>query len=228
MKIIFIEDTKEDMDLIKNIVEKFHEITPLYYSSAAEFYKSEEEADAVILDIDIPDENGLMIAKKLREQDYEDPIVFVSWHQEFEHESFNVHPFRFVRKDKLDIEMTICLKELIIDFNRRNGKLFYNYENKSFYFYSYDILYIEREKNGVIIHFVDKSEKKIRCLSLQIILNQNIYGFHQINKSMIINFYHVIRYSTEDTIILKNDIALEVSRNRRKSLMNAYRDFRIR
>ena len=29
MKIIFIEDTKEDMELIKNIVEKFHEITPL-------------------------------------------------------------------------------------------------------------------------------------------------------------------------------------------------------
>lgn len=64
MKIIFIEDTKEDMELIKNIVEKFHEITPLYFLSAAEFYASEEEADAVILDIDIPDENGLLIAKK--------------------------------------------------------------------------------------------------------------------------------------------------------------------
>ncbi|MCH4286754.1 MULTISPECIES: LytR/AlgR family response regulator transcription factor [Bacillota] len=228
MKIIFIEDTKEDMELIKNIVEKFHEITPLYFLSAAEFYASEEEADAVILDIDIPDENGLLIAKKLREHDYEGPIVFVSWYQEYEHESFNVHPFRFVRKDKLDVEMTICLKELIIDFNRRNGKLFYNYENKSFYFYSYDILYIEREKNGVIIHFTDNSEKKIRGLSLQIVLNQYIYGFHQINKSMIINFYHVIRYSMDDTIILKNDIALEVSRNRRKSLMSAYREFRIR
>ena len=45
---------------------------------------------------------------------------------------------------------------------------------------------------------------------------------------MIINFYHVIRYSMDDTIILKNDIALEVSRNRRKSLMSAYREFRIR
>ena len=40
MKIIFIEDTKEDMELIKNIVEKFHEITPLYFLSAAEFYAS--------------------------------------------------------------------------------------------------------------------------------------------------------------------------------------------
>lgn len=228
MKITFIEDTKEDMELIKNIVEKFPEITPLYYSSAAEFYTSGEEADAVILDIDIPDETGLMIAKKLREHDYEDPIVFVSWHQEFEHDSFYVHPFCFVRKNFLDIEMTICLKELIKDFNKRNSKLFYKLENESFYFYSYDILYIEREKNGVIIHFIDKSEKKIRGFSLQIILNQNIYGFHQINKSMIVNFYHVIRYSTEDTIILKNDIALEVSRNRRKSLMSAYRNFRIR
>lgn len=228
MKIIIIEDTKEDMKLIKNIVEKFHEITPLYFSSAAEFYASQEEADAVILDIDIPDENGLLIAKKLRDHGYDEPIVFVSWHQEYEHESFNVHPFCFVRKEFLDFELITCLKELIIDFNRRNGKLLYNYENKSFYFYSCDILYIEREKNGVIIHFTDNSEKKVRGLSLQMVLNQNIYGFHQINKSMIINFYHVIRYSTEDTIILKNDIALEVSRNRRKSLMSAYRDFRIR
>lgn len=30
MKIIIIEDTKEDMEPIKNMVEKFHEVTPLY------------------------------------------------------------------------------------------------------------------------------------------------------------------------------------------------------
>lgn len=225
MKIIFIEDTKEDMELIKNIVEKFHEITPLYFSSAAEFYASQEEVDAVVLDIDIPDENGLMIAKKLREHGYDEPIVFVSWHQEYEHESFNVHPFCFVRKEFLDFELTQCIENLLKDYLRKKQKFIYEDEKGSAQISANQIMYIERLGNYLNVYLKTRAIVKIRDMSLKKVLEQDIFGFCQINKSFIVNFYYVKRFNEMREIIMDDGAIFDISRRKEKATYDAYINF---
>ncbi len=225
MKIMFIEDTKEDMELIKNIVEKFHEITPLYFSSAAEFYKSEEAADAVILDIDIPDENGLMIAKKLREHGYDEPIVFVSWHQEYEHESFNVNPFCFVRKEFLDFELTQCIENLLKEYLRKKQKFIYEDEKGSAQISANQILYIERIGNYLNVYLKTRAIVKIRNMSLKKVLEQDIFGFCQINKSSIVNFYYVKQFNEMSEIIMNDGAIFDISKRKEKATYDAYINF---
>lgn len=52
----------------------------------------------MFLDIEMPDTNGLDVAVKIREENQEVPIIFISWHQKYEHQSFLVHPFSFILK----------------------------------------------------------------------------------------------------------------------------------
>ena len=52
----------------------------------------------MFLDIEMPDTNGLDVAVKIREENQEVPIIFISWHQKYEHQSFLVHPFSFIDK----------------------------------------------------------------------------------------------------------------------------------
>lgn len=225
MKIIFIEDSIEDMEHVKLIVSKFQEIVACYYTSASEFYEAKEESDAIILDIDIPDENGLCIAKGLRDHGYDQPIVFMSWHQDFEHESFEVQAFYFVRKEFMEIELERCLNKLIQDNYKRNGKFVYQDDEGELQISASSIVYIERDKNGICIYFTMGLCQRIRNMTIKKVLEQQINGWFQINKSTIVNFYHVKKYSKLDEIIMKGDIKLEVSRSKRKPLLNAYRTF---
>lgn len=225
MKITFVEDSVEDMNHIKKIVKNFHEILPSYYTSASEFYKAKEETDAIILGIDIPDENGLIIAKNLRKCGYDKPIAFISWYQGFEHESFDVQAFYFIRKEFMEIELEKCLKKLIEHDYKKNGVLIYQNDDGEVKIPAHSIRYIERVNNGVMLHFVTGPREQIRGMTLTKILEQQLFGFHQINKSIIVNFYHIKKYSKLDEILMKDDLILEISRRKGKSTMEAYRNF---
>ena len=74
----------------------------------------------MFLDIEMPDTNGLDVAVKIREENQEVPIIFISWHQKYEHQSFLVHPFSFIDKNNFKEELESCLNDLLKDFHRKN------------------------------------------------------------------------------------------------------------
>ena len=82
------------------------------YTSPVELGKvmQEKPYDAYFLDIDMPKMNGLELARILREQKEEVPLIFVSAKEEYVFQSFEVHPFSFIRKSrfKQDMEKAVC------------------------------------------------------------------------------------------------------------------------
>lgn len=57
-----------------------------------------EDFDILLLDIDMPDINGLKVAKSIREINSDLLLIFVSSHEQYVFESIEYAPFRFIRK----------------------------------------------------------------------------------------------------------------------------------
>ena len=66
---------------------------------------AERPCDILFLDIDIPDRTGMEIAYWLNSLDHKPLLVFVTNHDELVYESFQYHPFGFIRKKYFDAEI---------------------------------------------------------------------------------------------------------------------------
>ena len=64
----------------------------------------------MFLDIDMPGISGLEIAKKLREENSDIILIFVSAHEQYVFESIEYSPFRYIRKSRIEKELFLDLK----------------------------------------------------------------------------------------------------------------------
>lgn len=79
MKILVVEDQKKMSAFLKRgLVEASYSVDVVESGSAAEALIAENEYDLVILDIMLPDQNGLDTARHLRRDGYAGPILMLS------------------------------------------------------------------------------------------------------------------------------------------------------
>ena len=109
-----------------NIVYGTENVSCYLYSDGSEVVKSFEngfELDAVFLDIEMKDLDGMSTAKVIRKYSKDIPIIFLTSHTEMAMEGYEVDAFRFlskpVNKDKLletlnELEKKLKVEEKII------------------------------------------------------------------------------------------------------------------
>ena len=69
-------------------------------------YNEKEDFDVLFLDIDMPDVSGLEVAKKLRQKHLDIILIFISAHEQYVFESIEYNPFRYIRKNRIEKELT--------------------------------------------------------------------------------------------------------------------------
>lgn len=79
--------------------------------------------DALFLNIDMPESNGMEIAEKIRETDRRVKIIFVSNKNELAYKGYLYNAFRFVRKSNLEQDLCEAVKGLNESFSTQNDYL---------------------------------------------------------------------------------------------------------
>lgn len=228
MRIACIDDHKDDVEAAKKIIEEFEDIEADYFYDTTSIVENCQKYDAILMDIDVPVDNGLITAKKLREKEYDHPIVFMSWHFGFEHESFAVHPFCFIKKENLAYEMNNCFHDLLKEYHRNQDVFkFRNIKEEDILLRTRDILYFERQKNYVAVYIKDGTVEYVKS-TLKDIMKRDAYGFHIIDKSIIINFFHVEKHPEKEIYCMVGGKNLYASRSKRDALHKEYLKFRAR
>lgn len=228
MNIAVCEDHREEAAWLKKQIEYWSlqekiQTNITLYENAKQFwfdYGPEKSFDMLMLDIEMPGENGVSIAKKLRERHDDIPVIFVTGMEEYMSEGYDVQAVHYllkpVNKDKLfeclyRVYEKSKLQEpfLILNTNRGTVKLMQN-----------DILKIESFSRSCIYTTLKGD------FQTGISLKNSINGLQEASfayshRGIIVNLQHVEAITHEQIILTGGHTAL-ISRRQYNDFNKAF------
>ena len=221
---VFLKSTKEL--LAKTFKDKNVDVAFDFFMSGEEFLPMIEQHfhyDIIFLDIEMPGIDGISVCRRIREISEDALVVFISNKEALVFQTFEVQPFRFIRKSELN-ELVLSLVESIIsELDRRKPKVIKIEEPSGGDVYSFDIkkiLYIEAQrKECVIVTESGMTTLRSKLMTLESSLGNE--DFIKIHRSFLVNMSAITKIQ-KDSVLLKNGHELPLSRNMREPVKQAF------
>lgn len=171
---------------------------------------SEKSCQILLLDIDMPETDGLEIAAKLNEINPKPLLVFVTSHDELVYDSLQYHPFGFVRKGYLDKELPKILADCEKELASREKNFCFYTEGSDVKLPLAEILYFESEGNYLKL-ITKNGEYRFRETLSAVENSLSHSGFVRIHKGFLVNQAEV-KILRADKIELNCGISLPLGR----------------
>lgn len=194
--------------------------TDIFYdgSTLVDYIQKGKRYDIIYLDIEMKKENGVDAAKEIRLIDNKVLIIYVTSHESFAKEAFEVSAFRFITKPinaKIFQKYFMDAKTKIL----AKPKYFqYQYNKISYRLQIEDILYFQSDRRVTYIITNEGTQKcygKLNDIEKKLI-DSDIY-FYRTHQSFLVNPKYVSTY-IYDSMELMDGTTLTISENRRKSV----------
>ncbi len=209
MRIAICDDEKVQQELWKTYIEEWaarnaEKIVINCFQSAEQFLFSWEEDkcyDLLILDVEMGDMNGMELAKKLRSQESEVPILFVTGYEKYMAMGYEVSALHYllkpIRKEKLWEQLERTRN------NRKNiEKMWFQATQGSVVVPVEDIWYIEADRHNCILHYADREQQIKHTFSYVVKLLEHRKEFTACHRSLLVNLQHV-------SMIVKNELVMD-------------------
>lgn len=231
LRIGICDDEELQLDNIYNIVndnfikldcdfEIIKFLNPKYFIET--YYK--ENFDIVFLDIDMPEMGGIDVAQLINLKNSNTMIIFVTSKDDLVYESFKAQPFRFIRKSKLNEEISEAILAAYKQFNNSSYKINIKIENKDYSIDINNILYIESNRNYIIIKTTNHKEFKYRDSINKKEKDLESHGFIRTHFGYLVNQKYI--YCVKGfSVILKDNIKIPVSRSRKQFVQQKLLEF---
>lgn len=171
--------------------------------------------DMVFMDIEMPEIDGISICKKIRQTNEDSLVVFISNKDELVFSTFEVQPFRFVRKSHYDSLLPDLVNALDTELARRNPSNIQIVEPRSKDIFSFDvnkIHYVEAQGKNCLIHnSKDITEIKISLSEIEELLVD--YEFIKPHRSYLVNYKYISSIKKNNLELVNNEL-IPISRNR--------------
>lgn len=148
-------------------------------------------SDIYLLDMELPQADGLEIAKKIRMKYYYAWIIYVTDQMDYAADGYEVNAFRFIAKDNLQEKLTRAYEALLDELAGRKSSYFTLENSRALIrIPEDDIYYLEKEDKYVIVKY-RHGEERVRMTLEEALKKLDPKAFMKINKSMIVNFMYV-------------------------------------
>ena len=179
-------------------------------------YYAQKRADAVLIDINMPNMNGFSVAEKLYELDPDVLIVFVTSHEDMVFRSFEYRPVGFVRKshpDDLEFVMPRLLNKIDSVRKKHDGRFEFKTNSSSLRLDVNTLMYIEAVGHNICIKSNGSDDIMTRCRISD--AYDQVYPLHmiRINSGIIVNCRFISKITSRE-LVLTDGTRLNVSRSR--------------
>lgn len=161
--IVICDDVKEERELAIREVTKYNEgceeenhLTIREYASSESLWfelAEKDVADIFLLDIDMPGMDGLELARKIRENNAQSLIIFLTSHIEFASEGYKVAAFRYIHKLNLERDLPEALMAAMIELQKDSSAyVLLKFNDELIRLPFSDIRYVQRVGRKLEIH----------------------------------------------------------------------------
>lgn len=221
MKIAVLEDAKIEQEQLlqsvaaiikENLPEVLFELTP--YTTMQAFEETEEKYDLLILDLHLPDGNGLELARRLRKQHTDTGIIIITAYQEHVYEGYEVGAFRFLPKPVDPERLKDALLQYIAEY-RSMRYLLVPTMTEQLVLSLDEIVCIESQGKRSVVYMQDgrniESKKSILDYTMEI-----EYGsFVRVHRCYLVNMKHIVRLKDSKIVFDTDSCHAEISRRNR-------------
>lgn len=189
VKIFICDDEPQMLSIIgQKVSECLPESDVRTFGSGLELLRclDTEPCDILLLDIDMPDITGLEIARHLALGEKRPLLLFVTSHDELVYDSFQYHPFAFLRKSCLDRELGAALADCLQELEHRERHFCFRREGTKVCLSLSEILYFEAEGNYLKI-FSKTEVYRFRSTIASVENALTGCGFIRIHKGFLVN-----------------------------------------
>ncbi|MEI2988563.1 MAG: LytTR family DNA-binding domain-containing protein [Oscillospiraceae bacterium] len=180
--------------------------------------------DILVLDIDMPEINGIEIAKYIRNFNSDITLIFITNMEHLVFESVKYTPYRFIRKSKIHQEISELMNALQNKFAEEGTMFQFTCNDEIKRIKLTEIVYFESVKHDIYVHDFYENEYKIKNSLNELIQNYGSAGFIKIHKSYIVNYRYIFEIK-RDSIILDNKMNLPLGKNRITEIKRQYANF---
>lgn len=178
--------------------------------------------DIIYLDIEMDRLDGIRTAMSIREYDINVLLIYVSSHESYYQQLFEVEPFRFIKKPINKDQFMDILNKAISRLDKKSEDFHFKY-NKSIVKLPFkDIVYFDSELRIVNIHTIKGKYSyynKLDNVEKDILNKTNI--FIRVHKSYLVN-YDYIKTWEYTKVILYNGYEIQISEDRRSMIRKKY------
>ena len=230
LKISVCDDNDKDIEIINRelllLEEKAREKGCTYqiqaFKSGNDILKSfalVQDMHILFLDIDMPGIDGMEIAKRLEQTERRVKVIFVTNHADMVFTAIHYRPFRFIRKERLHIELEEALLCAIEEIREESlyGEIFIEKDEAEIRIS--DITYLESQRHYVIVHFRRKDDQVIRAKISDFSERLERYGFVRTHVGYIVNIRDIYSINTK-RVLLDDRTPIPVSRAMRQISAN--------
>ena len=208
--------------LLKYKKEKRIAIDIYEFENGVSLLESETVFDIIFLDYQLPDINGMDIAKRLRAENASCCIIFVTQYPQFVYDSFEVQPFRFFVKPLSDEKLCSAL-DTFLENNKLITPLVIVNEGQQITIEAKSIVYLEGDGKYCLVRTVDNTYRSSKTLSqVQELLPKHC--FYRIHKSYLVNMYYISSIQGSELNLINGEKA-SIGRTRLSDFRKSYMDF---
>lgn len=232
LKIAIIDDDKDFLKLYKELVNKIFsehhvmtETQAFVYGAAFINSLSIVNYDLVFMDIDMPELSGIDIVSKLRNNNFNFDLIFVSAHSHFVFEAIKLTPYRFIRKTNLKEETkeaigAYCNRKQIqfkmIPLELQNGEIVKEKIMDIIQFFSirHDVFYSSKNQKMGVILSRKYSLSKIEHLTKDL-------GFIRVHRSYLVNYKYIKKIDSK-SLLLTDESEVPISHGKMTDIQEQF------
>lgn len=173
--------------------------------------ESKRNIHLLVLDIEIPDISGIDLAKAVQKLGKKCIVIFLTSHNEYAIDGYELGVFRFIPKDRMDEMFEKALKDAADKIMKefRKNFLIQHHDSIEKIYYD-DINYINKDGKNSVIHLTNKQTLQVRKTLSDIFEELNSPEFTYIDRGCIANIDNVWKVDKKDWVCA-NGIRLPIS-----------------
>ena len=178
--------------------------------------------DIIFLDIVMPMQNGIEVAREIRKHDKKSQIIFLTASSEYAVESYTVKANNYLLKPISETALFTCLDDALSEISLKPQTITVKGLYSMQKIILDEIMYVEAQNKHIIFTLTDGSiietTEPLHTYQDTLTLND---GFFKCHRSYIVNINHIDTYTLKE-IKMHSGYCIPISRNCQKAFETAY------